>query len=103
MNETPRLVGYEEIPVHLKDYNGLARQIVRHLQAKKALVLEMRTNAGAVAYRKCLINAARSEYGVAACQTAIEGRKIYLWKREDEPDLKLTLEKINRRIYEHEG
>jgi hypothetical protein len=83
----PKFLGFTKIPIHLKDYNGVTRQLVRKVQVGKAMLLELETDEAALAYRKCIINAGISEYGRGKLQTATDGKKIYVWMRKDEPDL----------------
>ncbi len=87
INEMPRILGYTDIPAHLKDYSGMPAKIVEHIQQDKALVVELEDCERVFKYQRCLINAAIKRYGKGKMQTAIEGNRIYLWLREEEPEI----------------
>lgn len=94
MKELPRFVGYTEIPIHLKDYNGLSRTIVRRVHKGEALQLEASSPDSAKKIRRALSIAGLREFGSGRMQTAIDGNFIYCWLRMDEPDLLSALKQV---------
>ena len=87
MFRIPKVVGYVDIPLHLKDYgSSLPRQLVREVITEKALLLELDTPEDADHYQHSIINAGVKEFGQGHIQTATEENKLYVWRREGEPD-----------------
>ena len=87
MTIIPKVVGYVDIPTHLKDYgNSISRRLVHELLPGKALLLELESPEAADHFQRSVLNAGLREFGSGHIQTATEGYKLYIWRREGEPD-----------------
>jgi hypothetical protein len=97
MKAAPKVVGYVEIPTHLKDYgNSIPKRLVHELLPGKALLLELESPEAADHYHHCVLNAGLHEFGSGHVQTATEGAKLYVWLRHSEPDPLAALSELKK-------